>query len=50
MKMIMLRTKMSVSILGLVDKGLRRYLLLITARQKSVSILGLVDKGLRHLK
>ncbi len=36
-----------VSILGLVDKGLRRKLAVRFEREREVSILGLVDKGLR---
>ncbi len=38
-----------VSILGLVDKGLRHGIFYIFTIQEIVSILGLVDKGLRHI-
>jgi len=41
----------AVSILGLVDKGLRQFVWkYILSHYYSVSILGLVDKGLRQLR
>ena len=39
-----------VSILGLVDKGLRLFWIIrVIFYSRRVSILGLVDKGLRHI-